>query len=236
MHICAQQVVVDNGLIKRGVDTSNGHIVTSHYVLQANDMGFLNGGSNEFSFLVNGTFYSGRSEWTDIRSREVETADGGKGVLVSFKDRAGAFAVDLTYMAYPGLPLVRKTLKVTNLGNEELKLEAVNVEDVSMSLNPVESRVMHKYARYKTFSSYIGNWEDPLIVVHDTNRERGMAIGNEDIGVLKLTSVFTDGSKMTAGMTHPGQPYAFRRWLGKGFPFQVRQAVCGEVLKNKVLA
>ena len=70
MHICAQQVVVDNGVIKRGVDTSNGHIVTSHYVLQANDMGFLNGGSNEFSFLVNGTLYSGRSEWTDIRSRE----------------------------------------------------------------------------------------------------------------------------------------------------------------------
>lgn len=94
MHICAQQVVVDNGVIKRGVDTSNGHIVTSHYVLQANDMGFLNGGSNEFSFLANGAFYSGRSEWTDIRSREVETADGGKGVLVSFKDRAGAFAVD----------------------------------------------------------------------------------------------------------------------------------------------
>ena len=70
MHICAQQVVVDNGVIKRGVDISNGHIVTSHYVLQANDMGSLNGGSNEFSFLVNGTFYSGRSEWTDIRSRE----------------------------------------------------------------------------------------------------------------------------------------------------------------------
>ena len=46
MHICAQQVVVDNGVIKRGVDISNGHIVTSHYVLQANDMGFFNGGYN----------------------------------------------------------------------------------------------------------------------------------------------------------------------------------------------
>ena len=59
---------------------------------------------------------------------------------------------------------MRKTLKVTNLGNEELRLEAVNVEDVSMSLNPVESWVMHKYARYKTFGSYIGNWEGALML------------------------------------------------------------------------
>ena len=216
MHICAQQIVVDNGVIKRGVDISNGHIVTAQYVLQSNDMSFLHGGANEFSFLVNGNLYSGKSEWTDIRSEEVTTTDGGKGILVSFKDKARTFAVALTYMAYPDLPLVRKTLKVTNLGGEKLKLEAVNVEDVSMCLNTVESWVMHKYARYKTFGSYIGSWEDPLVVVHDTKSVCGMAIGNEAIGVLKRTSVFTDGSKMTAGMTHPDQPYPFRRWLGNG--------------------
>ncbi len=57
MHICAQQVVVDNGVIKRGVDISNGHIVTSHYVLQANDMGFLNGAptNSRFSSMVPST-------------------------------------------------------------------------------------------------------------------------------------------------------------------------------------
>lgn len=70
-------------------------------------MPFFHGGSNEFSFLVNGDFYSGKSEWTDIRSEEVKTTDGGEGILVSFKDKARTFAIALTYMAYPELPLVR---------------------------------------------------------------------------------------------------------------------------------
>jgi alpha-galactosidase len=43
-----------------------------------------------------------------------------------------------------------------------------------------------------------------------------MAIGNEAVGVVKRTTVFTDGQSVTAGLTHPEQAYGFRKWLRPG--------------------
>lgn len=217
LPLSAQQVMLDNGVIKREIDISNGHILTKQYALHSHGVGYVHGGSHEFSFLANDKSYSGSSDWTQIASHEVTTKDGGKGVSIAFQDEEGKLGVELVYMAYPNLPVVRKTIRVTNLGEEDVKLEGVNVEDLRVNLNYVESWVMHTYARNKSLGKYIGNWDDPLIVVHNTQHGgMGMAIGNEAIGVLKRTSIFTDGSTMMAGVTHPDQDYPFRRWLKKG--------------------
>ena len=215
-HVCAQQVTLDNGVIKRTINITDGHISTAQYTLNGTPNSFLHGGSNEFSFLANDKLYSGKSDWIKIESQDFSTDDGGKGITLSFLDPEESLSVRLSYTCYPELPLVRKQIEVINIGKEDIKLEAVNVEDVAMNLNYIESWVMHNYARNKRLGAYVGNWDDPLIVVHDTSGSRGMAIGNEAVGVLKRTTVFTDGNRMTAGVTHPEQDYPFRRWLKSG--------------------
>lgn len=214
--LCAQQISLSNGIIKRDIDISNGHIMTTNYALHADNHNFTRGNSHEFSFLANDKFYSGRSQWCDIASRELTSPDGGKGIALTFTDMDKQMSVELTYMTYPDIPLVRKNLKVENLSDKDLKLEGVCVENFTLALDPIESWVMRRYARYKALGAYEGDWDDPLIVVHDNRHSRGMAIGNEAIGVLKRTTVFADGVTMTAGLTHPEHNYPFRRWLKKG--------------------
>ena len=216
LPLSAQQVVLDNGVIKREINLADGHISTYNYTLHGVNKNYVHGGSAEFSFSANDKLYSGLSDWTQIKYTEATTKDGGKGFTLAFQDKEGTMAVELKYMAYPNIAVVRKTLKVTNLGEEDIKLENVDVEHIKMNLDVGQSWVMTKYARNKVLGEYVGNWDDPLIVVHDTWGVAGMAIGNEAIGVLKRTSVYEDGTTMTAGMTHADQAYPFRRWLSKG--------------------
>lgn len=216
LGIKAQQLVLNNGIIQRTLDVSGGHITGQEYLLCSTKANFMKRGSREFSLRINGTNYSGTDSWVGIHSRDTLFADGGVGVLLSFQNPGKTFTIDLTYMAYPDLPVVRKFLSVTNTGISDIKLESVNVEDFFLQLDPIESWVMRQYARYKWLGPYVGNWDDPLLVVHDNARSRGVAVGNETIGVLKRTSVFTDGEALNVGTTHSNQDFPFRRWLRPG--------------------
>ena len=212
----AQEIVLDNGVVKRTLNISAGSVVTSGYSLVSGDKDFVRDDSDEFRFLADGNAYTGRSQWTRITSRDTLSADGGRGVVLSFRDKTDALSVELAYMVYPDLPVVSKSLRVRNVGADDIRLEAVDVESLSTSLDPIESWTLRQYGRYKNLGTYVGNWDDPLVVVHDNRDSRGMAIGNEAIGVLKRTSVFVDGRSVTAGVTRPDQDYPFRRWLEPG--------------------
>jgi alpha-galactosidase len=43
-----------------------------------------------------------------------------------------------------------------------------------------------------------------------------MALGNEAPGILKRTAYHTADENLEVGLTHPGQDYPFRKWLGPG--------------------
>ncbi len=214
--VFGQTAILDNGAVRREIDLSGGHIAGKSYVLLPGGTNFIRSGAPEFSFTANDVPYSGLSDWTDIRSRDTVAADGGKGIILSFRNRNRGVAVELAYLAYPELPVVRKYLTVKNTGNADMKIEAADVENIPLNQSPIESWVLRQYARYKHLGPYTGNWDDPLIVVHDLNVGKGMAVGNEAVGVLKRTSVFTDGASLTAGLTRPEQDYGFRRWLRPG--------------------
>lgn len=212
----AQEVHLDNGIVKRSIDISDGHISTVAYRLEGCEKDFVRQGSPEFRFVADDVAYTGKDAWTDIQKRDTASADGGRGVVLSFRNPGGDMAVELAYMTYQSLPVVSKSLTVVNTGSDDMKIEAVDVEDIVTYLDPIESWTLRQYGRYKTLGTYVGNWDDPLVVVHDNRDSRGIAIGNEAIGVLKRTSVFVDGRSMTAGVTRPEQDYPFRRWLGPG--------------------
>lgn len=210
-------VLLDNGAVRREINLSNGHIIGQTYLLKSSgETNFIHPGSREFSLRANDVEYSGQSQWVDIRSRDTVTVNGGRGVVVSFRNPERTLTLELTYLTYPNLPLVRKYLSIANNGAADLKIEAVDVENLQLKQDPTEAWVMRQYARNQWLGTYVGNWDDPLIVVHDHADQRGMAAGNEAIGILKRTSAFTDGSTLTIGLTHPGQDYPFRRWLRPG--------------------
>ena len=213
-RLASKELVVENGLVRRTIDCTDGHVRGASYEL-IGASGFMHAESPEFSLQVDGRTYSGLDTWRDVRT-SVRNVGEGKETQVSFLSADGRFRIGLAYTTYPGLPLVRKTLEVTNLGESDIKVEAVNVEDFLLDLLAAHTQVHRYYARYRTPAPFVGNWDDPLVLAYDLRQGRGMAVGNETIGVLKRTAVFTDGRTLQVGTTTPGQPYPFRRWLKKG--------------------
>ena len=213
--LCAQQAVVDNGVVRREIELKEGHVVGKKYVLLSDGTGFIREGAKEFSLKVNDKTYTGASDWADIRCRDTTDAQG-KGIVISFSKPDKSMKIELIYMSYPQLPVIRKSLAVVNTGHNDLKVESVDVENFRIDCNLIESWVLRQYARHRWLGPYVGNWDDPLVVIHDMTFAKGMAVGNEAIGVVKRTSAFTDGRTVTAGLTHSDQDYPFRKWLRPG--------------------
>ena len=218
-EIVAQNIVLDNGLVRREIDCSNRHVTGKSFSLLANKTQFIEKQSPEFSLRMDDAPYSGLSEWEHVSSRDTTDAHGGKGVILSLEQAEKRIKVELIYMLYPDFPVVHKTLRLTNQGTQDVKIEAVDVESLRLAWGanaPTSAWVMRQYARYKWLGPYTGNWDDPLVVVHNMYRDQGIAIGNGAVGVLKRTTAFTDGQSITAGLTHPEQAYGFRKWLRPG--------------------
>ena len=202
--------VADNGLVVRSVDCSDGQLHSASYRLAGCEDGFTEGTSREFSFLADGKLYSGDSRWKEI---EVST---DSCTVISLTSEDGRLKVELIYTSYPDIPLVRKEIRITNAGSDDVRIEGVNVEDLELTLDCTHSQIYRSYGRFQALGPYRGDWDDPLVVVHHARNQRGLAIGNETIGILKRTSVFEDGRSLMAGTTMPDQDYPFRRWLVPG--------------------
>ena len=215
------RLTVGNGRVWRTVAFRDGRVRGTSYQLgETPSRGFLRTSSREFSLCVNGRLYTGASGWKDFRTTVADEPTGGRETSLSFGSADGAFRVTLAYTVYPGLPLVRKTLSLVNTGKADLRLEAVNTEDLDLTLDATESQTFRQYGRDGKPGPYVGDWDDPLVVVHDFRSRRGMAVGNETVGVLKRTGVFEGGTRLRVGTTAPDQPFPFRRWLKPGERWQ----------------
>lgn len=209
-----RRAVIDNGVVRRVIECKDGRIGTES--LSLNGTEFVRADGREFSFLADGRPYTGDSGWTAFDIQENTRDDGSAELTVRSGSVDGKLSLTLTYRTFPGLPLIQKRLAVRNTGSEDLCLEAVNVEDFPTTLDPIESWVLHQYARYRTVGAYTGNWDDPLLVIHDHSKDAGLAIGSEAPGVLKRITAFQDGRSITAGLTRPEDAFPFRRWLRPG--------------------
>ena len=205
--------VAGNGSITRTVNCADGHVLTSSYCVAGDDGTFFQEGSKEFSFLADGTELSGESKWKKIKC---STTDDGLATTISMKSGDGRLAVDLIYTSYPSLALVRKEIRITNTGDNDIRIEGVNVEDVKLDLDCTHTQLYRSYGRFQALGPCCGNWDDPLMVIHHAREQRGLAVGNESTGIIKRTSVFEDGTSLCSGTTLPGQDYPFRRWLVPG--------------------
>ena len=219
-----ESLTLDNGTVRRIIQFSpSGKISSTLYGLSSpgGKANFLENQSSEFSVAINDVLYTGQSGWTITEIRAIGDNTGGSGAAIRIKQlQSDAFELELSYLLYPQLPAVRKQLTVINTGNESLKVEEIDIEALKLAdANPCNSLIFRNYARYRHLGSYVGDWNDPLIIIHNQDYRWGIAIGNEAVGVIKRTGCYEDGKSISSGFTHRNQEFPFRKWVNKGQSF-----------------
>ena len=209
------QVIINNRLAKRILDFSGDSVKTTFFGLTDESIG-VTLPSKDFSFSINDELLSGYSGWELIGTSPIRDSSEGKGVRIDLKAKTFQLEISLNYLLYPDLPLIRKWITFKNTGNSLLKLERLNVEDLDTRLSFIQSVVHHNYGRMKHIGRYVGNWDDPVVVVHDISERNGMALGNEGVAVLKRTAYHTTKNNVEIGLTHPDQSFAFRKYINPG--------------------
>ncbi len=62
----------------------------------------------------------------------------GKGVKIILEpENSSEIRIELNYLLYPGLPVVRKWIGFKNTGKEDLKIEDLNIEDLETRIGYV---------------------------------------------------------------------------------------------------
>ena len=207
--------VLDNGLVSRTFSWEDGHFTTSSYRISGYDREFVDRVNEEFSFLVNDMPFSGRSSW-EVTPETLQGEGGSRIFRVTLDSRElQGLEVQVTYTVYLDIPLVKKQMAFRNSGVKNMRLESLDVENLQMQ-GFADNWVMRYYGRYRHVGPYVGDWDDPVIVLHDLFNDRGIALGNEAPGVTKRSSALLDGRSMTAGLRHKDQAYPFRKWLAPG--------------------
>jgi alpha-galactosidase len=209
-----ERIILDNGLIVREIRYQEGAFFSTCLSMADGERNYIRQG-REFSFLLNGNRVDGHSGWNLVRVEETSDYRSGSGyrVILAGKEDLRCIRLEVNYLTYPDLPLVRKWIRLVNVGTEDICIEALNVEDLATDFSHVETVVLHNYARMKHIGRFVGNWDDPVVVLHNQTARMGMAVGNEAPGILKRTAYHTEENNLEAGFTHPGQDFPFRKWL-----------------------
>jgi len=211
-------LTVDNGSINRIIDCSDDSIFSEGIYLQGVERNFLQSRSPEFQFIMNDKKITGYTGWKLVSCNPLSDNSGGNGAALKLDGKGPAQGIEIiiSYMTYKGLPLIRKWITFKNNSASDIKLEGADIESLSLNIDYVSTWVYHNYARMKHLGTYTGNWDDPVVVIHNNTLRAGMALGNEAPGVLKRTVFHTTDRNADVGLTHPGQDFPFRKWLKPG--------------------
>ncbi len=217
-------LTLDNGFVKRVIQLDNDGIgiVNKSYVLPSSLEDFLSEGSEDFYFEADGKPLTGLDKWNLVSVDMIKDEDKGSGARIILEHPSINLKISITYLLYPELPIIRKKISFLNTGRQNIKLESLDIESIHFGNTDVGTGcwVMNDYARQKSLGQFIGNWYDPVVVVHEVDHHRGIVLGNEAPGVMKRTGVFLKKDQLTAGLTHADQNFGFREWLKPGEPWE----------------
>ena len=221
------ELTLDNGIVQRIIKlpAENGNIITTLYKPVNGEFRYFLPSNTDFQFEVNGTVYSGKTNWSLTGLKPISDSLQGNGAAVTVISEDKKVELTLKYLLYPNLPVIRKSLIVKNLTDEPVSLESVDVEKFNVINYQVTtfSWIYSDYGRRKSIGPYEGNMQDALVIVHNMNWESGIVIGNEATGVLKRTSVFWDVPEICSGLTHKTARFPFCKWIQPGESFETPQ-------------
>ena len=217
-----QQLILDNGLVKRVIllkGSTNNCLTTTQFVLKNEGKSYFANNNDEFFVELNGEAYTGKNPWQLEECTLAQDTMKGNGATITLKamtGRAAGIKLRITYLLYPDLPIVKKTIAFDNEGKEEICIESLDVEKLITGLEPTYTWICNSYGRYKTINGYEGDYYDPVVVLHDVAEERGIVLGNEAPGVTKKITAMLDGSTITIGLNHASDRYPLRKYLKPG--------------------
>jgi alpha-galactosidase len=212
-------LTLENGIVKRVIEIGNNNkgIVTSSYSLLNEKEEFLNKwGENEFSFILNGNIVTGNDSWENISIDIINNPDKSSGAVVILERKDMGIQIAITYLLYPALPVIRKKITFKNIGSSEQKIEALDIERLSLleAYTGMDCWIMNDYARQRSLGQFVSTAYDPVNVVHQINKHRGIVLGNEAPGMMKRTTVFYKRQgEVSIGLTHPNQIFPFSKYL-----------------------
>lgn len=211
------KLVLDNGFISREIIVESGRLTTRSLMLKNNDLNF-NNNSAEFSFMINGTNYDGSSGWNLISFLPAKDKYKGNGATIKLKGtkQLSGIELEIMYLLYPDLPVIRKQITIFNHSGNEIMLESFDVEKLILGFDYIESVVYSNYGRQKHLGTYIGNWDDPILAIHSYAKNAGIILGNEAPGVLKRIDYNTIANNAGIGLTHTDDIYPFRKYIKTG--------------------
>ena len=237
----AHELVLDNGAVSRrialpqakpGAKPGQDGMATLDYRSAAAPSRFFIGAdgttarrSDEFRLLVDGKAVTSAAGWRLLKIAPARDALGGTGATVALLSLDGRLAVDIEYLLYPGLPLIRKRISVGNRTRARMRIESVEVERFEMEeyWPSTMGWIYSDYGRRKSLAPFTGTRQDALVALHNPDWKEGIVIGNEAPGVLKHIAAFDGNRALVAGLTPRGQPYAFRRYVAPGRSWQSPQ-------------
>jgi alpha-galactosidase len=224
-------LTLDNGVVKRVIqlNTEKHGLISKSYSLNTGNNEFLSPDSEDFYFEADGKPVTGLDKWKTVSIEMISGENKGNGALVILEHPSLNIKISITYLLYPELPIIRKKIVFLNTGKQEIKLEALDIESLRFEASGTgtDCWVMHDYARQKSLGQFIGDWYDPVVVVHEIKQHRGFVLGNEAPGVMKRTTAFLMMDQLTIGLTHPDQNFGFRKWLKPGEPWESTWAFTG---------
>jgi len=211
------KLVLDNGVVSREIIVENGHLLTTSFKLKDNDLNF-NNKSDEFSFMIDSKSYNGASGWNLVSFLPAKDKYQGNGATVKLKGtkELSGIELEIMYLLYPDLPVIRKQITILNNSGKEIMLESFDIEKLILSFSYIESVVYSNYGRQKHLGTYIGNWDDPMLAIHSYRKNAGVILGNESPGVLKRIDYSTHSNDANIGLTHVDDIYPFRKYIKKG--------------------
>ena len=214
----SNSLILDNGLVSREIVVENGHIHTKSLKIKGSDLNFNSEVSKEFSLEIDGKVCDGESGWNLISFAAAGDSRKGNGATVKLQGTKGFSGIEanITYLLYPDLPVIRKQIKLQNNSGKEIRIESFDIEKLILGFSFVEAVTYANYGRQKHLSTYVSDWDDPVIAVHSYSRNAGILLGNESPGVLKRTAYNTGYNNANIGLTHKGENYPFRKYIRSG--------------------
>jgi alpha-galactosidase len=220
-------LTLNNGIVSRtiAIPEKTGTFCTTSYKPVEGDFNYFKKLNTDFQFEINGAVYSGKSNW--IFQNIVKHQDNfqGDGVAVSLISEDKKVALTIQFLLYPNLPVVRKMLVIKNLSTQEMSLESVDVEKFETTdYHPSTfSWICHDYGRRRSIGPYQGNMQDALVILHNSNWQQGIVVGNEASGVIKNSAFFWNEPTVITGLTHKNSRYPFRKYIKPNESFATPQ-------------
>lgn len=226
------ELALSNGLVERTFElpAKQGSFLTTAYKPLVGDFKYFTNNNTDFQFEINKKIYSGKTKWILQNISKYNDTKQGDGAAVKLISADKKVELILQFLLYPNLPVIRKNIVIKNLSKQTIQLESVDVEKFETDKfegtgywATTFSWILHDYGRRRSIGPYLGNMQDALVTVHNTEWQQGIVIGNEASGVMKNTAVFWNDANIRSGLTHKDARYPFRKYINPGETFTTPQ-------------